>query len=370
MVRWINVNIGILKEIKAGESRVVLTPSEVNELTIDGHSVLVESNAGLKAGFSNELYKVAGAQIENNAENIFKKSELVLKVKEISPEEYHLLQPNQIVYACLHPASNKEEVDVLMESKVISIAAEDTHQFGSPNCEVAGKLGALFGAQYLLSSNGGIGKLVGGVGGVPGINAIVIGGGIVGRAAIDVLSSLKSQVTLLDINIGVLREIQYQFPNNVSTCFSNKQNIKELLPKADLVINCTKWPKQRKDHLITRDMLALMQENSVIVDISADVGGAIETFKPTTLDDPVYEVDGIIHFCVDNIPGAVPNTASIAYAAAIFPHIQSIANNGIKEALLKSKYLCRGLTTYQGTLTHEETGLIQNRTWEKLHKVL
>ncbi|MCP3740672.1 alanine dehydrogenase [Rossellomorea sp. BNER] len=364
------MKIGILKEVKDGESRVVLTPTEVKVLARNGHSVLVEKNAGLKAGFPDQLYLEAGAEITQQAKDIFDQSDMVAKVKEISPKEYSLLQPEQILFSCLHPAANKEEVDVLLDKKLVAITAEDTHRFGSPNCEVAGKLGALMGIQYLLSTNGGLGKLVGGVGGVPGIKALVLGGGIVGKSAVDVLASLRAQVRLLDINIGVLREAQFLFPKNVTTGFSNQETIKEILPTVDLIINCVKWPKKRTDHLITREMLGMMQKGSVIVDISADVGGAIETYRPTTFKEPVYTVDGVIHFGVDNIPGAVPNTASIAYAASVFPHIQSIADKGVEKALLDDEYLRKGLTTFKGVLTHEETGNIQERQWVKPEELL
>ena len=337
------MNIGVLKEVKDGESRVILTPNEVKILSLKGHRVLVEKDAGLKAGFPDQSYLDAGAVIMKQAKDIFDQSNMVVKVKEISPNEYSLIQPNQIIFSCLHPAANKEEVDVLLDKEVVSITAEDTHRDGSPNCEVAGKLGALMGIQYLLSTNGGMGKLVGGVGGVPGIQALVLGGGIVGKSAVDILASLRAQVRLLDINIGVLREAQYLFPNNVTTGFSNQETIKEILPNVDIVINCVKWPKERTDHLITREMLSMMQKGSVIVDISADVGGAIETYRQTTFNDPVYTVDGVIHYGVDNIPGAVPNTASIAYAASIFPHIKLWLNKGLKKHCLKMNIFETGL---------------------------
>lgn len=363
------MRIGILKEVKVGESRVVLTPAEVKQLTRLGNHVLVEENAGTAAGFTNEAYENAGAEITSNI-TIFKTAEMVVKVKEIDPKEYPLLRKEQIIFSCLHPAANREEVDVLLEKGVISISAEDTHRFGSPNCEVAGRLGALLGAYYLLNINGGIGKLITGIAGVPGINAIVLGGGIVGKSAVDVLSSLGAQVTLMDINIGVLREAKFSFPRNVRTAFSTEENIRAMLPSTDLILNCVKWPKQRKDHLITREMIGTMQKGAVIVDISADVGGAIETYRPTTFEEPTYVVDGVVHFGVDNIPGAVPNTSSISYAASVLPHIVSIASNGVEAALLKDEYLRKGLTTYKGILAHEETGKVQNRDWTDSFKLL
>lgn len=362
--------IGILKEIKSGESRVIVTPVEVEELIHDGHEILVEKNAGYIAGFCDEDYERVGAKIVDYREDIYGKSDMVLKVKEFFKEEYHLFRNGQILFACIHPASNKEEVDALLKSKVIAFTAEDTHRYGSPNCEVAGKLGALMGVQYLLNSNGGKGQLISGIAGAPGANVIVLGAGIVGKGAIDILSSLGAQVTVMARSIATMRRCNEIYPANVRTMFSNQSNIKSLLPTTDLVVNCVKWSKHREDYLITREMLSLMKRGSVIVDISADVGGAIETYRPTTHENPVYEVDGIIHYGVDNIPGAAAHTTSIAYAASILPHIRAIANKGVKKACIQDGFLRRSLTTYKGTLTHEETGRIQNREWSTPEYVL
>lgn len=355
--------IGILKEIKQGESRVIVTPTEVAELCADGHKVLVQSEAGNKAGYEDDEYVKAGGEIRACAEAVFAEADMVAKVKEIEPQEYELIRTDQIIFACVHPAAHREEVDVLLAKKAISFSAEDTHRYGSPNCEVAGKLGALMGAYHLLSINGGAGKLVCGIGGAPGANIIVLGAGIVGKGATKILASLGAKITLLDVNIGVLRQCEEIFPPNVHTAFSNQYNIKTLLPVTDIVINCVKWPKHRTDHLITKDMLKLMKKGSVIVDVSADVGGAIETYHETTHENPTYIVDGVVHYGVSNIPGAAPYTTSIAYAASILQHLKSIANNGVVEACRRDGYLRRSLTTYKGMLTHEETKVIQKRPW-------
>lgn len=362
--------IGVLKEIKQGEFRVILTPTEVAELRADGHTVLVESNAGDKAGYQDDEYVKAGGQIRSCAKNIFLESDIVAKVKEIEPQEYELIKEDQIIFACIHPAAHREEVDALLARKAISFSAEDTHRYGSPNCEVAGKLGAFMGAYYLLSTNGGSGKLVCGIGGAPGANVIILGAGIVGKGATQILSSLGAKITLMDVNIGVLRLCEDIFPKNVHTAFSNQYNIKALLPVTDIVINCVKWPKHRSDHLITKDMLKLMKNGSVIVDVSADVGGAIETYHETTHENPIYVIDGVIHYGVSNIPGAAPYTTSIAYAASILQHFKSIANNGVVEACRRDGYLRRSLTTYKGLLTHEETNVIQNRPWTSPEEAL
>lgn len=362
--------IGILKEIKPGEFRVIATPVEVEELVSNGHELYVETNAGEVAGFYDEDYERAGAKIAKNREFIYKNCDLVMKVKEFFEEEYDLIQEGQILFACIHPAANREEVDALIEKKVIAFTAEDSHRYGSPNCEVAGKLGALMGVNYLLNNNGGMGKLVTGIAGAPGANVIVLGGGLVGNGAIDVLSSLGANVTVMDVNIGAMRTIEKTYPSNVKTMFSNKANIKTLLTTTDLIINCVKWPKHRTDHLVDKDMLKMMRKGSVIVDVSADVGGAIETYRPTTHENPVYEIDGVIHYGVDNIPGAAAQTASVAYAASVLPHIKAIANNGIKEACRADGYLRRSLTIYEGILTHEETSAIQDREWVRPEDIL
>lgn len=355
--------IGVLKEVKEGESRVILTPVEVSSLVANGHKVLVQSDAGITAGFDNNEYIEAGGEIRETLQAVYSEADLITKVKEITPLEFDLLKEDQIIFTCIHPAANREEVDALLEKKVIAFTAEDTHRFGSPNCEMAGKMGALMGVYHLFSINGGSGKLIGGIGGAPCANVIVLGAGIVGKGATDIVASLGANVTLMDINIGTLRSCKEIFPKNVDTVFSNQSNIRKLLPNTDLVINCVKWPKHRKDHLITKEMLSLMRKGSVIVDVSADVGGAIETYQPTTHEHPTYVVDGIVHYGVDNIPGAAPNTASIAYAASIFHHIEAIVNHGIKNACIRDGYLRRSLTVYKGTLTHEETSVIQHRPW-------
>lgn len=366
----IEMIVGVLKEIKAGESRVIVTPTEASELCGDGHRVLVQQNAGAKAGFDDGEYMKAGAEIKRTMEEIYRESDMVVKVKEIFPEEYSLLREGQIIFTCIHPAANREELDALIEKKVIGFTAEDSHRYGSPNCEVAGKLGALMGAHHLLSINGGSGQLICGIGGAPGAKALVLGAGIVGKGATEILSALGAHVTLMDINVATLRQCEEIFPKNVHTAFSNQYNIKKILHGLDLVINCVKWPKHRRDHLITRDMLKLMKKGSVIVDVSADVGGAIETYKPTTHEDPTYQIEGIVHYGVDNIPGAAPHTTSIAYAASVLGHLKSIANYGIVEACRRDGYLRRSLAVYKGILTHEESSVIQNRPWITPEEVL
>ncbi|MDE7318614.1 MAG: alanine dehydrogenase [Lachnospiraceae bacterium] len=364
------MNIGILKDIKNGENRVIATPAEVATLTADGNSVKVQKGAGAKAGFEDQAYEAAGAVLADTAEEIYGSCELVAKVKEFEPSEYDLLREGQIVFTCIHPAAHPEEVQALLDKKVIAFTAEDSHRYGSPNCEAAGKQGALFGLESMLTINGGKGKFVSGLGGAPGMKALILGGGTVGQAALSVLHALGAWCTVMDINIGTLRSISRQYQEQVNTMISTKENIKKLLPETDLVLNCVKWPKGCKDYLIDRPMLKLMEKGSVIVDISNDDQGAIESFHETTHENPRYIEEGIVHYCVGNIPGAIAHSTSIAYAASVLPHFRSLAAYGVAEACARDGYLRRSLTAYKGYLTHEETSALQNRPWIRPEEIL
>ena len=355
--------LGILKDIKEGENRVVMTPVEVATILADGHRVLAQAGCGAKSGFSDEQYAAAGAEIVQDLEAMYERCDMLVKVKEIEPSEFGLLRENQIIMTCIHPAGHPEEVSALLDKKVIAFTAEDCHRYGSPNCEAAGKQGALFGLESLLTINGGKGKFVSGIAGSPGIKAVILGAGVVGKSALQVLHSLGAWVTVLDINFGVLREIGAAYKGFVHTGMCNKETIAALLPETDLIINCVKWPKERKDFLIDQEMLKLMEPGSVLVDISNDSPGAIETSHETHHDNPRYVVNGVVHYCVSNIPGAIAQSTSIAYAAEMLPYIRSILNDGVAEACVRDGYVRRSLTAYKGLLTHEETSAIQNRPW-------
>lgn len=364
------MNLGILKDIKNGENRVIATPAEVATLTSDGVSVKVQKGAGIKAGFEDTAYEAAGAVLSDTAEEIYKTCDMVAKVKEFEPSEYDLLREGQIVFTCIHPAAHPEEVQALLDRKVIAFTAEDSHRYGSPNCEAAGKQGALFGLESMLTINGGKGKFVSGLGGAPGMKVLILGGGIVGQAALSVLHALGAWCTVMDINIGTLRSISRQYHEQVNTIISTKENIKKLLPDTDLVLNCVKWPKGCTEYLIDRPMLRLMEKGSVIVDISNDEQGAVESFRETTHENPRYTEDGIVHYCVGNIPGAIAHSTSIAYAASVLPHFRSLAKYGVAEACARDGYLRRSLTAYKGYLTHEETSALQNRPWIRPEDIL
>lgn len=362
------MKLGILKDIKKGEYRVILTPGEVAACIDDGHEVLVETSAGVAAGFDNEEYIAVGAKISDR-NTIFSTCDILAKVKEIEPSEYDMLHENQIIFTCIHPAAHPEEVQALLDKKVIAFAAEDTHRYGSPNCEAAGKAGVFLGLNAMMSTNGGCGKFVSGLGTAPGVHALVLGCGIVGKAAIEVLQSMGAWVTVAATNIGHLREISSKYDGKVNTIISNRYNLKKLLPQMDMVVNCVRWDKSNTHYLINREMVRSMHNGSVIVDISNDYG-VIETFHETTHEDPTYIEEGVVHYCVSNIPSAIANSTSIAYAASVQKHIRSIMNNGVAEACARDGYLRRGMVVYMGYLTHEETSQIQKRPWIQPEKIL
>ena len=361
---------GILKDIKEGEYRVITTPLEVKSIVAAGHTVLAEHNCGKAAGFPDEKYAEAGAVIINTAKEIWARADMVAKVKEFTDCEYPMMREGQIILGCIHPAGHPEEVDAILKSKCIAFTAEDAHRYGSPNCEAAGKQGALFGLESMLTINGGKGKYVGGFAGAPRMNVLILGCGLVGQGALEVLYALGASCTVMDINVGVLRATLNKYNGRISTMLCNKEAIASVLPATDMVLNCVKWPKERKDFLIDKEMLKLMEPGSVLVDISNDDPGAIESSHETHHDNPRYVVNGVVHYCVSNIPGAVANTTSVAYASEMLPMILSILNDGVEGCCIKDGFYRRSLTAYRGYLTHEETSAIQNKPWIRPEDIL
>ena len=361
---------GVLKDIKEGESRVICTPMEVASIVAAGHTVLVEKDAGKGAGFPDEAYAKMGARIVETAKEMWDTCDFLAKVKEIEASEYGYLREGQMIYCCIHPAGHPEEVQAILDSKCIAITAEDSHRFGSPNCEAAGKQGALFGLESMLTINGGKGMYVGGFAGARAMNCLILGAGVVGKGALSVLHALGAKCTVMDIVPGLLRDLEYEYHHQINTAYCTQEAIAELLPNTDMVLNCVKWPKQRKDFLITAEMLKLMEPGSVLVDISNDEPGAIETSRATHHDDPRYVVNGVVHYCVSNIPGAVANTTSVALAGETLPMLLNILNNGLTEACVTDGFIRRSLTAYKGLLTHEETSGIQGRPWARPEDVL
>ena len=348
------MKIGIPKEIKNNESRVALTPGGARTLVQNGHTVYIETHAGENSGFSDEQYSKAGAQILTTAEDVYGIAEMIMKVKEPIKSEYKLITPNQLVFTYFHFASEKELTLAMMESGAVCLAYETVEKADRtlplliPMSEVAGRMSIQEGAKYLEKPKGGKGILLGGVPGVKPANVLVLGGGVVGTHAAIMAAGLGAHVTIADISLPRLRYLSEIMPANVDTLMSSQHNIEELLPHIDLVIGAVLIPGAKAPHLITREMLKLMQPGSVLVDVAIDQGGCFETSHPTTHAEPVYEVDGILHYCVANIPGAVPFTSTLALTNATLPYAVHLANMGWEKACEKYDELQKGLNIVGG----------------------
>ncbi len=352
--------VGIPKEIKPQEGRVAQMPEQVKLLTEAGIRVVVEKDAGIISGVSDADYLAAGAEVLATAKEVYDTATLIVKVKEFLEAEYPLLRKEHILFTNIHPAALPKQVDAMMGTGLAAIAAEDCHEFGSPNCALAGEVGAFEGIRYCFAPHGGSGRHFYGHFGSQPIKAAVIGLGNVGRGALRVLLSLGIEVVGFDISDGIRYRTEQDWDHsNFTTAHIDDFGAQK--GDFDLIINCVLWPKHRNDHLISREDLKSLKPTCVISDISCDEGGAVETCRSTVWEDPTYREEGILHFCVDNIPGSVPVAASAGYSRALYPHIVSIINNGWKEACKKNSYLARGLVCAEGTLTHAETARIQER---------
>jgi alanine dehydrogenase len=348
------MKIGIPKEIKNNESRVALTPSGAKTLVQHGHTVMVETHAGENSGFTDLQYIKAGAEIIPTAAEVYAAAEMIMKVKEPIACEYKLIHPNQLVFTYFHFASGKELTMAMIESKAVCLAyetvekADHTLPLLIPMSEVAGRMSIQDGARCLEKPKGGKGILLGGVPGVKPAHVLVLGGGVVGTQAALMAAGLGAHVTIADISLPRLRYLAEIMPANVDTLMSTSYNIEELLPHTDLVIGAVLIPGAKAPHLITRDMLKLMQPGSVLVDVAIDQGGCFETSHPTTHAEPVYTVDGILHYCVANIPGAVPFTSTLALTNATLPYALKLANLGWEKACEENEDLRKGLNIVDG----------------------
>ncbi len=340
--------VGILKEIKPQENRVCMTPSGVDMMKAHGHKVFVEKNAGLGSGFDDAQYLDAGAQILDTPEEIYKVSDMVMHVKEPQPSEFAYIREGQIVFTYLHLAADKDLTQALLKTGSTGIAYETIEDdkgglpLLAPMSEVAGRLAAQQGAKYLEKPFGGRGVLLGGVTGTQRANVLVIGGGVVGTQAAEVACGMGADVTILDMNIDRLRYLSEIMPANCQALMSSPSLIKELVKTSDLVIGAVLVAGAKAPKLITRDMLATMKKGAVIVDVAIDQGGCFETSHPTTHNDPVYEIDGVIHYCVANMPGAVPLTSTMALTNATLPYAIKIADMGWKAAC-RDKGFAKGI---------------------------
>ncbi len=350
--------IGVPKEIKKGEFRVGMSPNSVHELTMHGHRVMIERGAGEGIECHDDFYRSSGAEIVDNPKEIYARADMIVKVKEPQPHECEWLREDQILFTYLHLAADRIQANGLIKSKCIAIAYETVTdaQGGlpllTPMSEVAGRLSIQAGAHALERVRGGRGILLGGVPGVEPGNVVVIGGGVVGTNAARMAMGLEARVTVLDKSLRRLQELDLQFSSKITTVFATHAAIAHHVKHADLVIGAVLVPGRSAPKLVTREMLQHMHPGSVVVDVAIDQGGCFETSKPTTHDNPTYVVDGVVHYCVANMPGAVPRTSTFALNNATLPFILALANQGAKEALATNPHLLNGLNVYKGHITY------------------
>ncbi|MGL4852268.1 MAG: alanine dehydrogenase [Phocaeicola sp.] len=350
--------IGIPKETKNNENRVSVTPSGVRELVQQGHRLYVQHTAGVNSGFSDEAYQQAGAQILPTIEEVYQIAQMIIKVKEPIPYEYPLIKNGQLLFTYFHFASDRKLTEAMLKSGAICLAYEtvEDKQRGLPllvpMSEVAGRMSVQEGARFLEKPQGGKGVLLGGVPGVLPAKVLVLGGGIVGTQAAWMAAGLGADVTICDISLPRLRQLSETMPKNVKTLFSSTYNIEQALPHTDLVIGAVLIPGAKAPHLITKEMLRFMKPGSVLVDVAIDQGGCFETSHPTTHAEPTYEVDGIVHYCVANIPGAVPCTSTLALTNATLPYAIQLANKGWEKACVENAGLAAGLNIVSGEVVY------------------
>ena len=351
--------IGVPKEIKTNENRVALTPAGAYELNKRGHKVYVQASAGDGSGFTDAEYLTAGAALLPTIEDIYGIAEMIIKVKEPIESEYALIQEGQLLFTYFHFASYEPLTHAMIKSKAVCLAYETVElpdrslPLLVPMSEVAGRMAVQEGAKYLEKHAKGRGVLLGGVPGVEPGKALILGGGIVGTQAAKMAAGLGAQVTIVDINLNRLRELADIMPANVNTVYSNEYNIRRLIKDADLIVGAVLIPGAKAPNLITRDMLKEMKPGTVLVDVAVDQGGCIETCKPTTHEDPIYIIDEVVHYCVANMPGAVPYTSTIALTNATLPYALQLAEKGWKKACGDSKPLQLGLNVVHGKVVYQ-----------------
>lgn len=364
--------IGVPKEIKDHETRVGCVPSTVTVLRENGHEVLVETQAGTGSSIPDEEYAEAGAIIVQSAVEVWSKSDLVVKVKEPQPSEYSYFRPGLILFTYLHLAPLPELTEALLQGKVNAVAYETIRERDNslplltPMSEVAGRMAVQVGAQYLEKPNGGRGILLGGIPGVAPANVVVLGGGIVGHNAAKIACGLGANVTIIDRNLNRLRELDDIYFNSIRTLASNSHTIREAVRQADLVIGAVLIPGASAPKLVRRDMVAQMKPGAVIVDVAIDQGGCVETAHATTHTDPVYYVDGVLHYCVSNMPAAVPHTSTFGLTNATVPYLLTLANYGLEGACEVSPAIKEGVNTYNGEITYAAVAESQGRSWREV----
>src|SRR2546425_3087345 len=370
------VIIGLPREIKDNEYRVGLTPAGVRALSDAGHSVLVEKSAGEGSGFEDTLYQRAGAEIIDSADDIWARADMIVKVKEPIEPEYHRMRAGQLLFTYLHLAPDKKLTNELLQRKVTGIAYETITDgrrglpLLTPMSEVAGRMAIQVGAHYLEKMSGGRGILLGGVPGVPAARVVIIGGGVVGTNSAKIAVGMGAHVTIIDNNLDRLRELDDIFLSKISTLASSAYMIHDALTTADLIVGAVLVPGASAPRLVTRNMLKDVADGAVIVDVAVDQGGCVETTHPTTHSDPTYYVEGVLHYCVANMPGAVPRTSTFALTNATLPYALKLANKGFQEAVKRDSGLAAGVNTYAGKLTYEAVAVSQGREYAALDQLL
>jgi alanine dehydrogenase len=368
--------IGVPKEIKNNENRVAVTPAGVAELTKHGHTVYVQSTAGVGSGFEDDEYVAAGANMLPNIEEVYAIAEMIIKVKEPIEQEYGLIKKDQLLFTYFHFASHEPLTHAMIKSGAVCLAYETVEKADRslpllvPMSEVAGRMSVQEGAKYLEKPMGGRGILLGGVPGVKPAEVIVLGGGIVGTQAAKMAAGMGAHVTIMDISLPRLRQLDDIMPANVQTQYSNDYNVRNAIKSADLVIGGVLIPGAKAPKLITRDMLPSMKKGSVIVDVAIDQGGCFETSKPTTHAEPIYVVDNVIHYCVANMPGAVPYTSTLALTNATLPYAVQLANKGWKKACSDSNELRLGLNVVDGKVVYKGVSDAFNLAYTPVEQVL
>ncbi|MGA7159030.1 MAG: alanine dehydrogenase [Acidobacteriaceae bacterium] len=368
--------IGVPREVKDHESRVGVTPAGAKALVDAGHKVLIEHNAGALSSFTDEEYQSVGAEIVPDAASAWNPANMVVKVKEPVAKEYTYFRPGLVLFTYLHLAPVRELTEALLTNKVTGIAYETVRdQAGTlplltPMSEVAGRLSVQVGAAYLEKEHGGRGVLLGGVPGVPPGNVCIIGGGIVGTNAAKVALGMGARVTLVDLNLNRLRELDDIFAGKLNTLYSNSYNVQRAVSEADLVIGGVLIPGAAAPKIVTKSMVGKMRKGAVIVDVAIDQGGCIETARPTTHSDPSYVVDGVVHYCVTNMPAAVPNTSTLALTNATFPYVMKLAKLGADAAIRDNAGIAEGVNTFNGALTYKAVATAQNREFTSIEHLL
>ncbi len=368
--------IGVPKEIKNNENRVALTPAGAKELIKRGHQVYVQQTAGLGSGFSDEDYKAAGASLLPTIEATYQIAEMIMKVKEPIESEYSLIKPNQLLFTYFHFASYEPLTKAMVASKAICLAYETVEKSDRslpllvPMSEVAGRMAIQKGANYLEKPLGGRGILLGGVPGVLPAKVVILGGGIVGTQAAWMAAGLGADVIIMDVSLPRMRYLADVMPANVKTMMSNEYNIREQIKQADLIVGAVLIPGAKAPHLITKDMLKDMKKGTVLVDVAVDQGGCIETCKPTTHENPTYIIDDVVHYCVANMPGAVPYTSTLALTNATLPYAIQLADKGWKKAAQENADLVPGLNVIQGDIVYKAVAEAFNMPYTPVEKYL